>query len=237
MDPDLEKKILKNNPELKDKRGKARFWNFLPPEELNNILSLYERVTHKTLRISKVFGIEGKQLLTDKDDYKALEDFNHSYEGDITRIEEMHLLYQEMLKKDAGLHDELESMPKRLFSGKDKIDDNTKAVFFCYKLPALIKQDEEGKENWSIEKGFTEWMLYDIASEQIIYDATLIDPLIRSEKDTKRVVQMDQKDLSSIKKKIEENLHETYIKQNQVPTHDHEGKALSPQLITWMELN
>ena len=57
MDPDLEKEIVKNNPNLKDKRGKARFWNFLPPEELNNILSLYERVTHKTLRISKVFLI------------------------------------------------------------------------------------------------------------------------------------------------------------------------------------
>lgn len=237
MDPDLEAKIIQDNPSLKDKRGKARFWNFLPPEELNRILSLYERVTHKTLRISKVFGIEGKQLLEGDDDYKPLEDFNHSYEGDISRLEEMHLLYQEMLEKDSGLHEELEKMPKRLFSGKEKISDGSKAIFFCYKLPTLIKQDDEANEYWSVEEGFTEWLLYNIETEEILTDASVIDPFILSTKETKRDVQYEKKDLLNVKKEIENHLYESYIKKNQVPTVDKDLKPLRPQLITWMELN
>jgi superfamily II DNA/RNA helicase len=237
MDPDLEELIIKDNPLLISKRGKARFWNFLPPDELNNILSLYQRVTHKTLRISKVFGIEGRQLLTEQDDYDALEDFNHTYQGDITRLEEMHLLYQEMLKKDAGLYDQLENMPKRLFSGKEKIHEGSKGVFFCYKLPTLIRKDEEAHEYWSVDEGFTQWILFNLETEEIFIDSSAIDPLIRSEKDTKRVVQMDKKDLSDIKNKVEHHIHETYIRKNQVPAVDKDEKPLRPQLITWMELN
>ena len=42
-------------------------------------------MTHKTLRISKTFGIEGKKLLTPDDDYEALRDFTEAYEGTLTR--------------------------------------------------------------------------------------------------------------------------------------------------------
>lgn len=237
MDLDLEAQIIRDNPSLKDKRGKARFWNFLPPNELNEILSLYNRVTHKTLRISKIFGIEGKQLLTDQDDYKALEDFNHSYEGDISRVEEMHLLYQEMIKSDEGLHEELENMPRRLFSGKEKISAGAKGLFFCYKLPTLIRKDEEANKYWSVKEGFTQWMLYNLESEEILVDTAHIDPLIRSDKKTERVVQMEKRDLTEIQKKVYNHIQETYIRKNQVPATDKNGKLLCPQLITWMELN
>ena len=237
MDPDLEDAIIKANPELKAKRGIARFWNFLPPNELNDILSLFERVTHKTLRISKVFGIEGKKLLTKDDDYDALQDFNHSYEGDITRTEEMHLLYQQMLKDDPGLRDKLEKMPKRLFSGKEKLSNTTKAVFFCYKLPTLIRKDNTDDHYWNVETGFTQWMLFDIDSEEIISDAGSIDPKIFSEKSTPRKVQMEKQVLISIKKKVDVYLDNSYVKKNQVPIMNDEGKSLKPQLVTWMELN
>jgi hypothetical protein len=46
-------------PDWAQNRGVAKYWNFLPPDELNEVLSLYHKVTKKTLRISKVFGIEG----------------------------------------------------------------------------------------------------------------------------------------------------------------------------------
>ena len=65
---------------------------------LNAILSLYNRVTNKTLIISKIFGIEGKKLLTPDDDYDALKVFNQEYEGTQTPIEKIHLEYQELLK-------------------------------------------------------------------------------------------------------------------------------------------
>jgi superfamily II DNA or RNA helicase len=235
MDPIIETQIINFDPDLKEKRGKARFWNFLPPNELNAILSLYNRVTHKTLRISKVFGIEGKRLIRPEDDYDALKDFNHSYEGETSKIEEMHLLYQRLLKENPGIQDRLKKMPMRIFSGKEKVSSNSKGVFCCYKLPALIRDGED--EFWSILEGTTQWYLYDLDKEEIVTDAMVIDPQIYAEKETPRSVKMNRPDLVEIRKKIQENIDKGYIRRNQVPLQDDEGNSLKPQLIAWMELN
>ena len=60
LNPDVEKRLTADHPDQAALRGKVAYWNFLPPDELNQLLSLYARVTHKTLRISKTFGIEGR---------------------------------------------------------------------------------------------------------------------------------------------------------------------------------
>jgi len=91
LNPAVEQNILADHPEEKPHRGKVCYWNFLPPDELDELLKLYSRVAHKTLRISKVFGIEGKKLLKPDDDYAALKDFQHSYEGATTPTEKMQL--------------------------------------------------------------------------------------------------------------------------------------------------
>ena len=78
----VEERLLRDHPELAADRDNAYYWNFLPPEELEKLLSLYATVSKKTLRISKTFGIEGKKLLTPDDDYDALKDFNSQYEGE-----------------------------------------------------------------------------------------------------------------------------------------------------------
>src|SRR5205814_6371083 len=64
MNLEIEKRLVADHPEIGSSRGKVGFWNFLPPEELNAILTLYTRVTQKTLLISRTLGIEGKKLLT-----------------------------------------------------------------------------------------------------------------------------------------------------------------------------
>ena len=48
---------------------------------------LWQVVSHKTLRISKTFGIEGQKLLSPDDDFEALKNFNHQYEGEATQAE------------------------------------------------------------------------------------------------------------------------------------------------------
>ena len=98
INPEIEKRILEQNSKATTTRGKVRFWNFLPPDELNKILTLYTRVTQKTLLISKTLGIEGKKLLTPDDEFDALRDFNHAYEGTRTAIEAMHLEYQALVQ-------------------------------------------------------------------------------------------------------------------------------------------
>ncbi len=103
---------------MKNDRGKVIFWNFLPPDELNEILSLYTRVTHKTLMISKTLGIEGKKLLTPEDDYQALQQFNQAYESSITALEGIQLEYQQLLQDNPELEGHLSSLPGSIFSGR-----------------------------------------------------------------------------------------------------------------------
>ncbi|MEQ1843422.1 MAG: C-terminal helicase domain-containing protein, partial [Verrucomicrobiales bacterium] len=87
MDPAVEVQIVKDHPDQKTIRGNVAYWNFLPPDELDRLLRLYALVSHKVLKISKTFGIEGKRLLTPEDDYEALRDFTHEYEGEVTTRE------------------------------------------------------------------------------------------------------------------------------------------------------
>ncbi len=58
LDKRVEAEILADHPEQEEIRRTIAFWNFLPPAELDQLLRLYARVAHKTLRISKTFGID-----------------------------------------------------------------------------------------------------------------------------------------------------------------------------------
>lgn len=89
MDPEIEARLVADHPDQAELRGKVAYWNFLPPTELDDLLDLYKKVSHKTLRISKSFGIEGKKLLKPTDDFDALKDFNSAYEGTTTPLEQL----------------------------------------------------------------------------------------------------------------------------------------------------
>src|SRR5205085_353276 len=118
LNPDVEKRLTADHADQAPLRGKVAYWNFLPPDELNQLLTLYARVTHKTLRISRTFGIEGKKLLRPEDDYEALRNFNHLYEGAPTAAEKLQLEYGALLAADPTLEERLAALPGRVFSGK-----------------------------------------------------------------------------------------------------------------------
>lgn len=53
--------------------------------------------------ISKTLGFEGKKLLTPEDDFDAIREFNHAYEGTKAAVEDTHLEYQALLQTDPTL--------------------------------------------------------------------------------------------------------------------------------------
>ena len=236
MDPDIELQIKVQYPQIASKRGIAKYWNFLPPDELNEILSLYQKVSNKTLRISKVFGIEGKKLLTEADDYDALKDFDHEYEGETTKGEEIKLKYQKILIDDPSLEENLNAFPLKVFSGKESIKPDTKGIFFCYRLPVNIK-NAEGKNKWSLNEGITSWYFYSIEKKIILEDFITINGIITCYKDEKRVVEFEPNILVDTQKKIKNHIINSYYKASQVPVQDEEGNSLNPILLTWMEVN
>jgi superfamily II DNA or RNA helicase len=235
LNQEIEDKIIADHPDQKDIRGKVVYWNFLPPDELDNLLHLYSKVSGKTLKISKVFGIEGKKLLKPEDDYDALKDFNHEYEGTTNTVEEMHLDFQKLLQDHPGLEERLNMLPGRLFSGKQHPTPGTTAVFFCYSLPAPglepVEDEEQEAAKWSEETGYTQWYLYDLATEKIIEETGEIVALIRSTPETPRYRSLNNETLVDIRKKIEKHIKNTYLKRVQAPV------GIKAKLKAWMELS
>jgi superfamily II DNA/RNA helicase len=227
LNPQIELKMIADHPELKSLRRKVNFWNFLPPDELNQILSLYKTVTRKTLLISKTLGIEGKKLLRPEDDYDALREFNHEYEGNKTAIEDIHLEYQALLKQDPSLEAKLKRLPEAVFSGKEKIDKGIEGVFFCYALPALDKEKNEFTE----EAGIVRWYLYDLDRKVIIEEPKEIIENIRSKPETPRKCSFEESNLIEIKAILEKHIKNSYLKQVNAPI------GIKPKLKCWLELD
>ena len=253
LNPDVEKRLLADHPDEAPLRGKVAYWNFLPPDELNELLTLYARVTHKTLRISKTFGIEGKKLLRPEDDYEALKNFNHQYEGVPTPVEQMQLEYEKLLADDPGLAERLAGLPGRVFSGKRHPTAGTRAVFFCYALPAvdhgaaaeepILRQGSlfvpaptepavrQREFIWTEAAGRTAWYLFDLATGQILEDPAKIVEVIRCKPDTPRHCTVAKEMLSDVRAKVERHIKNTYLKSVQAPL------GVKAALKAWMELN
>ena len=232
MNPQTEEKMLAEHPELDGQRGKISFWNFLPPEELNNLLSLYALVTHKTLVISKTLGIEGKKLLRHDDDYDDLKlfgEFTDDYLGSRSVSEDMHLEFQGLLKEDPDLQAKLVAMPGSVFSGRKRAAKGSHGVFFCYTLPAY---DNESQKFTNLA-GITRWYLYDFERNgtSIVEDPVDIVASIRSKPNTPRKCTTESELLINIREKIEKHIKNTYLKSLQVPL------DVKPLLLAWMELN
>src|SRR5205823_2423362 len=209
FNPDVEKRLTADHPDEAPLRGQVAYWNFLPPDELNELLTLYARVTHKTLRISKTFGIEGKKLLTPEDDYEALKNFNHQYEGEPTPVERMQLEYAQLLADDPGLAERLADLPGRVFSGKRHPAAGTRAVLFCFALPAAdhgAGPGPDGELQWTEEAGRAAWYLYDLASGAVLDDPTKIVEVIRCRPDTPRHCTAAPEALSDARAKVERHI-------------------------------
>lgn len=233
MNPQIEERILADHPDQKQLRGTVAYWNFLPPDDLDELLRLYGKVAHKTLRISKTLGIEGRQLLREDDDYEDLRNFSEQYEGQRSPDEDLHLEWQDLLKANPGLDERVNAYPNGIFSGKQNLKPGTKQVFFCYARPAHDKaaSDASGEDVWTADAGDVQWYLYDVASGEIREDAATIVSAIRSTPETPRVTQTEEAKLSDIRIAVEKHIAKSFLRKVQAPL------GVKPVLKAWMELN
>lgn len=232
LDNNIERQIIKDHPHLKEERGIVKYWNFLPSKELKTILSLYEKVTEKTLLISETFGIEGGQLLTPEDDLKALQELNAKYEGEQSIQEETHLEYQKLLDDNPDLENRLNRLPNNVYSGRKRPKKAVSGVFFCYALPALDKErSNEDEDLWTEESGKTEWYFYRLDTKHIAQGLNDIKGQIKSKPNTQRKLNINEQDLIEIRKQLEKHIKNTYLKNINAPA------GIKPTLKCWMELN
>lgn len=220
----IEARLLHDHPELKEDRENVYYWNFLPPTELEQLLSLYQTVSQKTLRISKTFGIEGKKLLTPDDDYEALKDFNSQYEGETSGDEEMALAYQNLLADNPHYSDIVQNLPKKMYSGR--IATSLNGIFFCYELP--IKRADG---SWSEGDGLYRWYILEGDSNTIINQPFEVWKAIRCKKEEPRYLEVSKQQFAEKRKFVEDYIKKSYMRVIQAPM------GVKPRLVTWMQLN
>ena len=233
MDPAIEARIVADHPDQTKLRGETAYWNFLPPEELDELLRLFRTVSKKTLRISKTFGIEGRKLLTPEDDYQALKEFTDAYEGTLSPVEAMHLELQALLREHPDLEARLRSLPGKVFSGKQHSQQGSRAVFFCYALPArpVSEASPDDQAAWTLEAGYVQWYLMDLGDSSIREEVPQIADVIRSTPDTTRRCEIAPATLKQARETLEKHIKNTYLKKVQAPL------GVVPVLRAWMEVN
>lgn len=226
MNPAIEARMISEFPKTEASRGKITFWNFLPPDELNQILTLYSKVTKKTLIISKTLGIEGRKLLTPDDNFDAIREFNHLYEGVRTSTEELHLQYQEILRDDPSLEIQLANLPNASFSGR-ALPGGEKGIFFCYALPALDRTLQE----FTVDAGVTKWFFYVWESGEIREDIKTIVRSVQCDIGTDRSVVVDEPMFFEARRKVQLYIKNSYLKKLDAPI------SAKPVLRCWMDVN
>lgn len=232
MNPEAEGKILAVAPEQKALRGRVWFWNFLPPQELNDVLSLYQRVAHKVLKISETTGLEGAKLLTPEDHFNTLKNFNEAYEGRPSTEERLRLFLNQALRDSSDMESQLVEFPWRIFSSKDHC--TAKGLFACYRLPAL------GVDDPDTALGELRWYFLPEGSTQVLTTIEEIDRLIACDPAAQR------NEPSPLPERYERlKLIDRYIKTNELKRRKATTMAQVAgdindtnrlQLVGWMEL-
>jgi superfamily II DNA or RNA helicase len=234
MNPDIEAQIIADHPHRKKLRGKTAFWNFLPPDELDEILRLFQRVTNKTLVISRTMGIEGRKLLTPDDEFDPIKEINEQCDGHLSDTESLRLEYERLMAEHPELAARLAGFPLKVFTGKANPKPDTKAVFFCYRIPrpdATQKDAETEQPLWTDTAGLTVWACFDLQGKMVLTEAGAVAALIRSTPDTTRKTSIEHTSLSELRKKVEKQLIAEFLRPLQAPV------GVAPVLKCWMELN
>jgi len=251
LNPDIEE-MLDRPSHL---NGKVYFWNFLPPKELEDLLHLKQKLDGKILRINKTLGIEGA-LLTPDDPDMAMKLFNERYEGKESTEELMRLEKQRIESEDPEFWKSLETLPRRLFSGKkagagfgpivnrrgdeiSHIEPNLKAgLFACYRMPPIVGKAAQDLMELTTEKynpeihpqGEVKWYFRDAETGKISEVLEETWTAVRCAKDTERIIKQGVTKLAPARKDIEKHIKNTYLKDIQAPI------GAKPTLIAWMEI-
>ncbi|MEW6209200.1 MAG: C-terminal helicase domain-containing protein, partial [Acidobacteriota bacterium] len=216
LDPAIEKTIGRA-PD----NNKIYVYNFLPPDELDELLKLSQRVTGKLLRISKTLGIESP-VLTPDEDFAALRLFNEQYLGKKSIEEQLHEELDAIRRDHPALYEELPDFPKRVFSGRRADDDASRGLFCAYRFPSL-KPDTPGELRWYFRLAATGEILESDRLEDIAN-------AIRSLPDTHRVTAASDDDLKAWRKEIEQKLVNRYLRDLNAP------QGARATLVCWMEV-
>lgn len=230
LNPETEKELVAENPKAKKTRGTIKVRNFLPPEELNSILTLYARVQNRVLLISKTLGIPGGRLLTEEDmldDVKVFNRFLEEYMGDLSPSEVLRLRYLDLLAENPGLEETLNEMPLGVHAAREAA---APGLFVCSIEPIRVADEDDQDASWTVDGGSARWALR-TPDGDISLSLAQIDELISCGKHEKGVPVTDRVEVRNLLKRWQDEDHKRLMKETGLPL-----GAQSPVTVCWMEL-
>ncbi|MCD2115010.1 phospholipase D-like domain-containing protein [Rhodococcus rhodochrous] len=229
MNPKIEAALIKEKPSAKKSRGHIQIRNFLPPDEIETLLTLYNRVQNKTLMISTTLGIPGGKLFDESDifdDVKVFQAFKDEYNGDIAPIEELRLKWLQLVEDNPGLEGLVERLPDGISTAKTGAP---AGVFVCRRIPVLTKAHDDADPEWRMDPGEVQWALRTSdGAERALHT---INAAISSEPDTATASFGDKPVLQSTLREFERSETKRLRKETQLPL-----DAPAPKTICWMEV-
>ncbi|MGF0256072.1 helicase-related protein [Rhodococcus erythropolis] len=229
MNPAVEAVLIKEKPSAKKSRGHIQIRNFLPPADIESLLTLYNRVQNKTLMISATLGIPGGKLFDETDifdDVRMFQSFKDEYNGDIAPIEELRLKWLQLVQENPGL----EELVKRLPEGISTAEKGQPAgIFICRRIPVLTKAHDDADPEWSIEPGEVEWALR--GPDGVERALHSIDAAIVAEPTTAPAPFSERHALQSTLRGFERDETKRLRKETQLPL-----DAPAPKTICWIEV-
>lgn len=230
MNPAIEKELVKEKPSAKKSRGHIQIRNFLPPAEIEDLLTLYSRVHGKTLMISSTLGIPGGKLIDESDmydDVKVFQAFKDEYNGDIAPIEDLRLKWLHLVKENPGLDELVERLPDGISAAKDG---KPSGVFICRRVPVLTKvKDDDAEAEWTIEPGEIEWSLRTVDGvERALHT---VDGAIGADPSIPAAAFSDRAEVHRALREFERDETKRLRKETQLPM-----DAPTPKTLCWMEV-
>lgn len=230
MNPQIEEELVKEKPAAKKSRGHIQVRNFLPPAEIETLLTLYSRVQSKTLMISSTLGIPGGKLIDESDmydDVKVFQAFKDEYTGDIAPIEELRLKWLKLVMENPDLDKFVERLPDGISTAKGG---EPSGVFVCRRVPVLTKvKDEDAGAKWTIEPGQIEWSLRTTGGVERALQT--VDGAITADGKTPAESFTGRSKLLSTLREFERDETKRMRKETQLPL-----DAPSPKTICWIEV-
>lgn len=230
MNPAIEAELVKERPADKRSRGHIQIRNFLPPAEIEALLTLYIRVQNKTLMISTTLGIPGGKLFDESDifdDVKVFQAFKDEYNGDIAPIEELRLKWLQLAKDNPGLEELVKRLPEGISVAKSG---EPSGVFMCRRVPVLTKaHDDDSDADWSLEPGEVEWALW--TPDGVERSLHAIDAAIAAGPTDDAETFTDRSTLQATLREFERDETKRLRKETQLPL-----DAPAPKTICWVEV-
>ena len=222
--------IIADDPAAAAVRGKIHIRNFLPNEEVDRLLRLYQRVESRVVLISKTLGIPGGKLLSEDDmldDTKVFQALRDQYQGHLSPVEQLRLKYLALLDTFPDLESALNDLPMSV--GTSRAAENP-AVFTCRLFPSLVKGEDGEPDRWTLEVPRPRWGIH-IDEDEPVTDLLAIDEVIESDDATVNAGFSDITRLRTVLRTLQDNALAQYRKDVLLPL-----DAPDPELVCWMEL-